>query len=77
MDVGASYGGYAADITRTVPVSGRFTREQRAVYDRHLVAIVAAARDVVRSAERRSLRGQLRSERPPPGVAPAAGVTTG
>ena len=32
MDVGASCGGYAADITRTIPVSGRFTREQRAIY---------------------------------------------
>jgi Xaa-Pro aminopeptidase len=32
MDVGASYRGYAADVTRTVPVSGRFTREQRAIY---------------------------------------------
>ena len=32
MDVGASYRGYAADVTRTVPVSGKFTPEQRAVY---------------------------------------------
>ena len=32
MDVGASYKGYAADVTRTVPVSGKFTPEQRAVY---------------------------------------------
>jgi Xaa-Pro aminopeptidase len=32
MDVGAAYGGYAGDVTRTVPVSGRFSREQRAVY---------------------------------------------
>ncbi len=33
IDVGAEYRGYAADITRTIPVSGRFTTEQRAVYD--------------------------------------------
>ncbi|MEX2465522.1 MAG: aminopeptidase P family protein, partial [Gemmatimonadota bacterium] len=33
IDVGAEYRGYAADVTRTVPVSGRFTEEQRAVYD--------------------------------------------
>lgn len=32
MDVGASYQGYAADVTRTVPVSGRFTPEQRSIY---------------------------------------------
>jgi Xaa-Pro aminopeptidase len=32
MDVGASYRGYAADVTRTIPVSGKFTPEQRAVY---------------------------------------------
>ncbi|HET6796983.1 MAG TPA: aminopeptidase P N-terminal domain-containing protein [Gemmatimonadales bacterium] len=32
MDVGAEYRGYAADVTRTVPVNGRFTPEQRAVY---------------------------------------------
>jgi len=32
MDVGAGWSGYAADVTRTVPVNGRFTPEQRAVY---------------------------------------------
>jgi len=32
MDVGAQCGGYAADITRTVPVNGRFTQRQREVY---------------------------------------------
>ncbi|WP_460725924.1 aminopeptidase P N-terminal domain-containing protein [Lysobacter rhizosphaerae] len=33
IDAGAEYRGYAADITRTFPVSGRFTREQRALHD--------------------------------------------
>lgn len=33
IDVGAEYHGYAADVTRTVPVSGTFTDEQRAIYD--------------------------------------------
>jgi Xaa-Pro aminopeptidase len=33
MDVGAEYGNYNADMTRTIPVSGRFTKRQRAVYD--------------------------------------------
>ena len=32
MDIGASYGGYAADVTRTVPVSGTFSPEQREIY---------------------------------------------
>jgi Xaa-Pro aminopeptidase len=32
-DVGAAVGGYAADITRTFPVDGRFTAEQRNIYD--------------------------------------------
>lgn len=33
MDIGASYRGYAADVTRTVPVSGTFTLDQRAIYE--------------------------------------------
>lgn len=33
MDVGAEYGNYNADMTRTIPVNGRFTPRQRAVYD--------------------------------------------
>ncbi len=33
MDVGAEYGNYNADMTRTIPVNGRFTKRQRAVYD--------------------------------------------
>lgn len=32
VDIGASYGGYAADITRTIPVNGRFSPEQREIY---------------------------------------------
>ena len=32
MDVGAEYQGYAADITRTIPVSGKFTKAQKEVY---------------------------------------------
>lgn len=32
VDIGASFAGYAADVTRTYPVSGRFSPEQRAIY---------------------------------------------
>jgi Xaa-Pro aminopeptidase len=32
MDVGASYRGYAADVTRSVPVSGTFSPAQREIY---------------------------------------------
>ena len=32
MDLGAEYNGYTADVTRTIPVSGKFTPEQRALY---------------------------------------------
>ena len=32
MDIGAEYGWYTADITRTIPVNGRFTPEQQTIY---------------------------------------------
>lgn len=32
MDVGAEYHGYTADVTRTIPVDGKFSDEERAVY---------------------------------------------
>ena len=32
LDVGASYANYNADLTRTIPVNGRFTRRQKEVY---------------------------------------------
>jgi Xaa-Pro aminopeptidase len=33
MDFGALYGGYAADLTRTIPVNGKFTERQKEVYN--------------------------------------------
>lgn len=33
MDFGANYGGYAADLTRTLPVNGTFTKRQKEVYN--------------------------------------------
>ena len=32
MDVGSEYHGYSADVTRTVPANGKFTDEQKAIY---------------------------------------------
>jgi Xaa-Pro aminopeptidase len=46
MDIGASYDGYAADVTRTVPVNGRYTPEQRAIYQLVRDAQAAAERGV-------------------------------
>jgi Xaa-Pro aminopeptidase len=42
IDAGCEYQSYASDITRTFPVNGRFTPEQRAVYDIVLEANLAA-----------------------------------
>lgn len=33
MDLGAEYHGYTADVTRTIPVDGTFSEEERAIYD--------------------------------------------
>lgn len=33
MDFGAEYGGYNADLTRTIPVNGKFTKRQKDVYN--------------------------------------------
>jgi Xaa-Pro aminopeptidase len=33
MDFGAAYGGYNADLTRTIPVNGKFTARQKEVYN--------------------------------------------
>jgi len=46
MDMATYFDGYAADITRTVPVSGRFSPEQRALYEIVLHAQKAAERQI-------------------------------
>jgi Xaa-Pro aminopeptidase len=53
MDAATEYEGYAADITRTIPVSGKYTPEQRAVYQLVL--------DAQKAAERNSKPGMLAS----------------
>ena len=42
MDVGAEYGNYAADMTRTIPVNGKFSPRQHQVYDAVLRILKAA-----------------------------------
>jgi Xaa-Pro aminopeptidase len=46
IDAGAEYACYASDITRTFPVNGRFSPEQRALYDIVLAAQAAAIDEV-------------------------------
>ncbi len=46
IDAGAEYECYASDITRTFPVNGRFSHEQRALYDIVLAAQTAAIDEV-------------------------------
>ncbi|HET7188871.1 MAG TPA: aminopeptidase P N-terminal domain-containing protein [Gemmatimonadaceae bacterium] len=45
MDAATEYEGYAADVTRTIPVSGKYTAEQRAIYQLVLEAQKAAERN--------------------------------
>ncbi|OIQ41348.1 MAG: X-Pro aminopeptidase [Bacteroidetes bacterium MedPE-SWsnd-G1] len=47
MDVGASYGNYASDMTRCVPVSGKFTERQKDVYNAVLRVKKAAAKMLI------------------------------
>ena len=54
MDVAAEYGNYASDLTRTVPVSGRFSDRQKAVYQ--------AVLDVKKEATKLLLPGTLWKE---------------
>jgi Xaa-Pro aminopeptidase len=47
MDVAAEYAGWASDLTRTVPVNGRFTKRQREVYD-SVLRVFRGANDILR-----------------------------
>ena len=49
MDIGASFKGYSADVTRTVPANGVFSPEQRSIYQ--------LVRDAQKSAERQATLG--------------------
>ncbi|MEZ4585633.1 MAG: Xaa-Pro peptidase family protein [Gemmatimonadales bacterium] len=58
IDAGAEYDGYAADVTRTLPVDGVYTREQRQIYQLVRDAQAAAERN---SRAGKSFRGALDS----------------
>lgn len=47
VDAAGMYGGYAADLTRTYPVGGRFSERQRQIYELVLGAQEAAAQAIV------------------------------
>ncbi len=47
MDVAAEYAGWASDLTRTVPVNGKFTKRQRQVYD-SVLSVFHGANDILR-----------------------------
>jgi Xaa-Pro aminopeptidase len=47
LDVAACYANYQSDLTRTIPVGGRFTKRQRQVYDAVLRSLRAATRAAV------------------------------
>ncbi|NME72055.1 MULTISPECIES: aminopeptidase P family protein [Flammeovirga] len=47
MDFGCEYGNYASDLTRTIPVNGKFTERQAAVYSAVLRVHKAAAKMLV------------------------------
>lgn len=46
LDIGAEYANYASDITRVIPVNGRFSSRQRAVYQA-VLDILKAARQLL------------------------------
>jgi Xaa-Pro aminopeptidase len=60
LDVGAGFGGYTADVTRTLPVSGRFNQEQRQVYRIVREAQAAAERTVKPGSSHASWRDAAR-----------------
>ncbi|MDO5470395.1 MAG: Xaa-Pro aminopeptidase [Akkermansia sp.] len=53
FDIGAEYGGYAGDMTRTVPANGKYTPRQKAVYEACL-AVHRYARDIMRPGLKKS-----------------------
>ncbi|MBZ5499819.1 MAG: aminopeptidase P N-terminal domain-containing protein [Acidobacteriia bacterium] len=59
LDVGAEYWMYTADITRTIPISGTFTKRQRDIYDIVLQANQAAIEMVAPGADMRDINNRV------------------
>ena len=55
IDAGGEYRGYASDVTRTYPVSGRFTPEQAAIHELVHSAAQAATRSCTTGTEWREV----------------------
>jgi Xaa-Pro aminopeptidase len=47
LDVAAEYAGWASDLTRTIPVNGRFTKRQRDVYN-SVLRVLRGANEILR-----------------------------
>lgn len=47
LDVAAEYAGYASDLTRTVPINGKFTQRQRDVYNA-VLRVMRGANEILR-----------------------------
>ena len=56
IDAGCELDYYASDVTRTLPVNGKFTPEQRAVYEIVLEAQLAAIEKTAKATLERSAR---------------------
>lgn len=55
MDLGAEYHGYTADVTRTIPVDGKFSAEEKAIYD----LVYKAQEEAIQMAKPGATFGQL------------------
>ncbi|MGB0887696.1 MAG: aminopeptidase P N-terminal domain-containing protein [Vicingaceae bacterium] len=59
MDVGAEYANYASDMTRCVPVSGRFTDRQKAVYNAVLRVMKGATAMLTPGTDHEAYHGEV------------------
>lgn len=61
FDIGAEYGYYSADVSRTIPVNGTFTAEQREIYELVLKAQKAAIDEMIQG--NHLIAGQIKSNK--------------